>query len=55
MTQVKAQLGQLMEVLQYVARGQEENLQANERVVAVVPIVNPIMGNWVSVVAQAPP
>ncbi|XP_050909002.1 uncharacterized protein LOC127122757 [Lathyrus oleraceus] len=55
MTHMRAQIGQLMEVIQNVARGQEENLQTNQRATVVDPIVNPAVGNGVPVVSQPPP
>lgn len=47
-------MGKLMDVMQNVVRGQEENRQTNQRVVAVVPIINPTIGNKVPVVTQIP-
>lgn len=46
-------MGQIKEVLKKVARPQEKNHQANQRA-AVIPMVNPAMGNGVPTVSQAP-
>ncbi|XP_050884715.1 uncharacterized protein LOC127087840 [Lathyrus oleraceus] len=60
MTTMKAQMGQLAEALQALARGQEEMRQANLRaatanlVVVTIP-VNPLGGVDTPVVAQPPP
>ncbi|XP_050889680.1 uncharacterized protein LOC127094968 [Lathyrus oleraceus] len=59
MTTVKAQMGQLVEALQALARRQEEIHQANLRVVAANPVVvtipvNPLGGAGTPVIAQPP-
>ncbi|XP_050890704.1 uncharacterized protein LOC127096137 [Lathyrus oleraceus] len=60
MTTVKAQMGQLVEALQDLARGQEEMRQANLRASTANPVVvtipvNPLGGVGTPVVAQPPP
>lgn len=60
MTTMKAQMGQLVEALQALARGQEEMRQANLRAAATNPVVvtiptNPLGGTGTPVVAQPPP
>ncbi|XP_050918550.1 uncharacterized protein LOC127135978 [Lathyrus oleraceus] len=60
MTTVKSQMGQLVEALQALARGQEKMRQANLRVTASNPaivtiLVNPLGGAGTRVVAQPPP
>ena len=54
MINMRSHMGQLMKVMQNMAKGQEENRHANERVIVVIPIVNPTGGNGVPVVAQPP-
>ncbi|KAI5441800.1 hypothetical protein KIW84_011024 [Lathyrus oleraceus] len=53
MTQVRAQLGELMDIMQNVVHGQEENLQANPGVAANMNAINLVMGNGVPVVTHA--
>ncbi|XP_050900733.1 uncharacterized protein LOC127107491 [Lathyrus oleraceus] len=60
MNTLKAQMGQLVEAPQALARGQEEMRQANLRVAAANPtvvtiLVNPPRGAGTPVVAQPPP
>ncbi|CAL5189196.1 unnamed protein product [Lathyrus oleraceus] len=60
MTTVKAQMGQLVEALQALTRGQEEMRQTNLRASAANPAVvtipaNPLGGVGTPVVAQPPP
>ncbi|KAI5395536.1 hypothetical protein KIW84_061912 [Lathyrus oleraceus] len=60
MTVMKAQMGQLVEAIQALARGQEEMCQANLRDVAANPVVvtipvNPPEGAGTPVVTQPPP
>lgn len=59
MTVVKAQMGQLMQAMQALARGQEEVRQDNMRVfvanhVVAIMLVNPLGGVGTAVVAQPP-
>lgn len=60
MTAVKAQMGQLVEAIQALVRGQEEMRQANMRAAAANPSivtipVNPLGGIGTPIVTQPPP
>lgn len=60
MTAVKAQMGQLVEAIQALTRGQEEMRQANLRVAAANPAVvtipvDPPGGDGTPVISQPPP
>ncbi|XP_050919589.1 uncharacterized protein LOC127137147 [Lathyrus oleraceus] len=53
MAQVRAQLGQLMDIMQNIVHRQEENHQANSGANVNVNATNHIMGNGVPIVTQA--
>lgn len=59
MIHMKAHMGQLMEVMQVLSRGQEEIRQANLRATTANPVltmpVNPLGGNGTLVVIYPPP
>ncbi|XP_050889674.1 uncharacterized protein LOC127094962 [Lathyrus oleraceus] len=52
MAQVRAQLGQLMDIMQNVVNRQEENRQVNPGANANMNVVNPIIGNRVPIANQ---
>ncbi|KAI5419245.1 hypothetical protein KIW84_043426 [Lathyrus oleraceus] len=53
MAQVRAQLGQLMDIMQNVIHRQEENRQANPGANVNMNAANPIIGNGIPVINQA--
>lgn len=56
MLTMKVQMGQIMETMQVMARGQEEIGHANLRVVAVNPFITlPLGGAGTPIVTQPPP
>ncbi|XP_050896113.1 uncharacterized protein LOC127102826 [Lathyrus oleraceus] len=52
MAQVRAQLGQLMDIMQNVVHRQEENLQANPGANVNMNVANPIIGNGIPIANQ---
>lgn len=53
MAQVRAQLGQLMDIMQNVVHRQEENRQANLGANVNMNAANPIIGNGIPIINQA--
>lgn len=53
MAQVRAQLGQLMDIMQNAVHRQEENLQANPGANVNMNAANPIIGNGITIINQA--
>ncbi|XP_050891993.1 uncharacterized protein LOC127097532 [Lathyrus oleraceus] len=53
MTQVKAQLKQLMDIMKNVVHRQEENRQASPGIVTNMNATNPVMGNGAPIVTDA--